>query len=160
MGEDAKSFYNAKTDTTSSQDKQERKERKQQAIVCLGMLYNERQKHVCKMKKNHSVEQQTLIQVYTQFGRLPRTSTFIKLYVVKNEDEADHNNKNYYIKATKTTVSNVHKTGVVDNKLGEPIVQIVVNLKNHPASNMDELAKTKPVIFQAADRRVLSRDII
>ncbi len=96
--------------------------------------------------EDNTLENRTFVQVYTQLGGVPRTGTFLKLHVVKTEGGANDNNKNYYIKNTKTLISNNHKTGVNNKKQGEPII---VSLKEYPdiAKNMDELAKTKDIIF-------------
>lgn len=145
MGQKAKEYYNTKTDIANQQDKENRRDKTQNAdYVDWEQMLEVAQGYVDD--EDNTLENRTFVQVYTSLGGVPRTGTFLKLHVVKKESEANDNNKNYYVKDTKTLISNDHKTGVNNNKQGEPII---VSLKEYPeiARNMDELAKTKDIIF-------------
>ena len=145
MGQRAKEYYNTKTDITNQQDKENRRDRTQNADYAdWEEMLEVAQDYIDD--EDNTLENRTFVQVYTGLGGVPRTGTFLKLHVVKKESEANDNNKNYYVKDTKTIISNDHKTGVNNNKQGEPII---VSLKEYPeiARNMDALAKNQTIIF-------------
>ena len=90
------------------------------------------------------LENKTFIQIYTQLGGMPRTNTFNMLYVVDTKAEANDLDKNYYVTSTKTLIANHHKTGVDNNKSGEPIiVELAQEGFTDIAKNMDKLAAQK-----------------
>lgn len=97
---------------------------------------------------NNNLQDRTFIQVYTMLGGVPRTNTFLNIHVVKNKNEANDNNKNYYITSTKQLISNNHKTGLNDGKEGGQA--IVINLKSYPQilKNIELLTKSYNVLFK------------
>ena len=96
---------------------------------------------------NQNLEDRAFIQLYTQLPGVPRTNTFLNIHVVKNKNEANDDNKNYYITSTKTLISNNHKTGVNDGKEGKPII---INLKSYPQilKNIELLTKDYFILFK------------
>jgi hypothetical protein len=145
MGQAATDFYKIKTDLVNQTDVEERREKTKNAeYVDWEEMLEIADDYI--NDEDNTLENRTFVQVYTQLGGVPRTGTFLKLHVVQTEGGANDNNKNFYIKNTKTIISNKHKTGINNKKQGQPII---VSLKQYPdiAKNMDELAKTKDIIF-------------
>lgn len=148
IGEEAKKFYNFQTDQYNNQDKSNRRKKTETTkykdwneIINIAKQYIN--------DKKTTLENKAFVQVYALLGGVPRTGTFLKLHVVKNKNEANDKNKNYYItnRTEKILLSNNHKTGVNDKKKGQVLE---INLKQKDQSvykNLDELAKTQDIIF-------------
>jgi len=96
---------------------------------------------------NNNLDDRAFIALYTQLPGIPRTNSFLNINVVKNKNEANDNDKNYYITSTKTLISNNHKTGLNDGKEGGKA--IIINLKSYPQilKNIELLAKNNKIIF-------------
>lgn len=105
--------------------------------------------------ENTSTLDKALIQVYTQLGGVPRTSTFLNLHKVDDMKSASNKNKNYIvIKKEKDTtectiISNVHKTGINENKTGGMSIVLALHKKHKQVmKNLLELAKGNDMVFQ------------
>ena len=87
-----------------------------------------------------------IMQIYYLQGGVPRTGTFLRLHVVDHKSKATDRAKNYVIvsKDTVRLVSNTHKTGVNEKKLGKPIK---ITLTGDAAANVRELTKSDSVLF-------------
>jgi len=96
---------------------------------------------------NNNLQDRAFIALYSQLPGIPRTNTFLNIHVVKNKNEANDNDKNYFITSTKTLISNNHKTGINDAKEGGK--SIIINLKSYPQilKNIELLAKNNKILF-------------
>jgi hypothetical protein len=96
---------------------------------------------------NNNLQDRAFIALYSQLPGIPRTNTFLNIHVVKNKNEANDNDKNYFITSTKTLISNNHKTGINDAKEGGE--SIIINLKSYPQilKNIELLAKNNKILF-------------
>ena len=149
MGAEAKKFYNFQTDKYNNEDKSNRRKKTETTkYKDWNDIINIANNYINDTKTK--LEDKAFAQVYVLLGGVPRTGTFLKLHVVKNKDEANDKNKNYYIsnKKEKILLSNNHKTGVNDKKKGQVLE---INLKQQKDQsvykNLDELAKTQDIIF-------------
>jgi hypothetical protein len=149
MGKEAKKFYNFQTEKYNNEDKSNRRKKTETTkYKDWNDIVNIANNYINDTKSN--LEDKAFVQVYVLLGGVPRTGTFLKLHVVKNKDEANDKNKNYYIsnKKEKILLSNNHKTGVNDKKKGQVLE---INLKKQKDQsiykNLDKLAKTQDIIF-------------
>lgn len=149
MGAEAKKFYNFQTEKYNNEDKSNRRKKTETTkYKDWNDIVNIANNYINDTKSN--LEDKAFVQVYVLLGGVPRTGTFLNLHVVKNKDEANDKNKNYYIsnKKEKILLSNNHKTGVNDKKKGQVLE---INLKQQKDQsiykNLDKLAKTQDIIF-------------
>lgn len=148
MGKRATKWWNQEAAIITSDDRQAQRDKtiNNEPINKDFKTYDKKSINFINDSKNN-IEDRTFIQVYTQLGGIPRTNTFLNIHVVKNKNEANDLNKNYYITSTKTLISNNHKTGLNDGKEGGQAIEI--NLNKHPQilKNINLLSKQKNILF-------------
>jgi len=113
MGKEAKKFYNFQTEKYNNEDKSNRRKKTETTkYKDWNDIVNIANNYINDTKSN--LEDKAFVQVYVLLGGVPRTGTFLKLHVVKNKDEANDKNKNYYISNKKEKILLNNNTGDID----------------------------------------------
>ena len=148
MGKRATQFWNQQAAIFVSDVKEQQRE-KTNINEPLKQNWNDYKNVAIKYINDHNnnLEDRTFIALYSQLPGIPRTNSFLNIHVVKNKNEANDNDKNYFITSTKTLISNNHKTGLNDDKKGGKA--IIINLKSYPQilKNIELLAKNNKILF-------------
>lgn len=150
MGPEAKKFYNDMQAKYNADDQTNRITRNVDAVYSDFEIIKKKAVDFVNDNKNEDIKR-ALIGIYTLYGGIPRTKQFLNLHVVNNPSEADNKNINYYVKSTKSLISNDHKTGIDNDKKGKAVV---LDLKENKTvlKLVDELTKEFDVLFEYDNR--------